>query len=51
MVVVEGVHSLKIIMSLLDSTTQKKLPLLNKLFLFFDSELNEIELDLKEIYK
>ena len=50
-IVVEGVHSLKIIMSLLDSTTQKKLPLLNKLFLFFDSELNEIELDLKEIYK
>ena len=51
MVVVEGVHSLKIIMSLIDSTTQKKLPLLNKLFLFFDSELNKIELDLKEIYK
>ena len=51
MVVVEGVHSLKIIMSLIDTTTQKKLPLLNKLFLFFDSELNEIELDLKEIYK
>ena len=49
-IVVEGVHSLIIIMSLLDSSTIKKLPLLNKLFLFFDLQLNEFELDLKEIY-
>ena len=46
--VVEGVNSLKIIMSLIDSKTQKKLPLLNKLFLFFDSEIKEIKIDLKE---
>ena len=50
-IIVEGVHSLKIICSLIDSSTLKKLPLLNKLFLFFDSELNEINIDLEELYK
>ena len=48
--VVEGVHSLRIIMSLLDSSTIKNLPFLNKLYLFFDSELNDINIDLKELY-
>ena len=48
--IVEGVNSLKIIYHLIDSSTLKKLPLLNKLFLFFDSELNEMNIDLKELY-
>ena len=48
--VVEGVNSLKIIYPLLELSTLKKLPLLEKLFLFFDSEINEIDIDLKELY-
>ena len=48
--VVEGVNSLKTIFSLIDASTLKELPLLNKLYLFFDSELDEINLDLKELY-
>ena len=48
--IVEGVNSLKIIYHIIDSSTLKKLPLLNKLFLFFDSELNEMNIDLKELY-
>jgi len=48
--IVEGVNSLKIIYYLIDSSTLKKLPLLNKLFLFFDSELNDMNIDLKKLY-
>jgi len=48
--VVEGVNSLKTIFSLIDASILKELPLLNELYLFFDSELNEINIDLKELY-
>ena len=48
--VVEGVNSLKTIVSLIDSSTLKELPLLNELYLFFDSESNEINVDIKELY-
>ena len=48
--VVEGVNSLKTIVSLIDASILKELPLLNELYLFFDSELNEINIDLKELY-
>ena len=48
--VIEGVNSLKIIFSLIDVSTLKELPLLNKLFLFFDSELDEFNIDLKELF-
>ena len=45
--IVEGVNSVNTIFSLIDKSTIKKLPLLEKLFLFFQSESHSFELDLE----
>ena len=48
-IIVEGVNSVNTIFSQIDKSTVKRLPLLEKLFLFFQSESHSFELDLKLI--
>ena len=48
-IIVEGVNSVNTIFSQIDKSTVNKLPLLEKLFLFFQSESHSFELDLKSI--
>ena len=48
-IIVEGVNSVNTIFSQIDKSTVNKLPLLEKLFLFFQSESHSFELDLKPI--
>ena len=48
-IIVEGVNSVNTIFSQIDKSTVNKLPLLEKLFLFFQSESHSFEFDLKSI--